>query len=157
MISLDQIQLLGKKVESALIRIVELQNENAELQNKCAELETRNSELSRLVADFEQDQNTIEQGILSVLDRLNSIENTVLQTDSESTNSTNLSSFADEQKKSNEENILIENQNQTASFFEDNVASNTMEPVVKNQELDMFSDLPTKNTTETSNGQLDIY
>jgi chromosome segregation ATPase len=157
MISLDQIQLLGKKVESALIRIVELQNENAELQNKCAELETRNSELSRLVADFEQDQNTIEQGILSVLDRLNSIENTVLQTDSESTNSTNLSSFADEQKKSNEENILIENQNQTASFFEDNVASNTMEPVVKNQELDMFSDLPTKNTTEPSNGQLDIY
>ena len=157
MISLDQIQLLGKKVESALIRIVELQNENAELQNKCAELETRNSELSRLVADFEQNQNTIEQGILSVLDRLNSIENTVLQTDSESTNSTNLSSFADEQKKSNEENILIENQNQTASFFEDNVASNTMEPVVKNQELDMFSDLPTKNTTEPSNGQLDIY
>ena len=60
-------------------------------------------------------------------------------------------------KKSNEENILIENQNQTASFFEDNVASNTMEPVVKNQELDMFSDLPTKNTTEPSNGQLDIY
>ncbi len=126
MISLDQIQLLGKKVESALIRIVELQNENAELQNKCAELETRNSELSRLVADFEQDQNTIEQGILSVLDRLNSIENTVLQTDSESTSSTNLS-------------------------------ANTIDPVVENQELDMFSDLPKKETTAPTNAQLDIY
>lgn len=92
MISLDQILLLQQKVESAVEKISQLQSEisqlNAEndaLRTQCSELSNSLSEKTEqlshkmeLIAKFEKDQKTIESGILKALDRLNVIENTVL-------------------------------------------------------------------------------
>ncbi|MFA6855870.1 MAG: cell division protein ZapB [Treponema sp.] len=84
MISLDQILLLEKKVESAVKKITQLQAENDALRSKCSELTNALSSKTELLSSFEQDQSKIEDGILKALDRLNSIENSVLKADSES-------------------------------------------------------------------------
>jgi len=79
MISLDQILLLERKVESAVEKIAQLQSENDALRTKCAELTNALSDKSELLSSIEQDQSKIENGILKALDRLNSIENSVLR------------------------------------------------------------------------------
>lgn len=80
MISLDQVFLLEQKVESAVEKIQQLQAENDALRNKCAELTNALSAKSEQLNTFETDQNQIENGIKKALDRLNSIENSVLKT-----------------------------------------------------------------------------
>lgn len=80
MISLDQVYLLEQKVESAVAKIQQLQAENDALRNKCAELTNALSAKSEQLTTIETDQNQIENGIKKALDRLNSIENTVLKT-----------------------------------------------------------------------------
>lgn len=82
MISLDQIQMLERKVESAVTKMTSLQEMNASLREKNTELEHANSLLTQRVSSFEVDQSRIEQGILNALDRLNSMESAVLQTGS---------------------------------------------------------------------------
>lgn len=79
MISLEQILLLEKKVESAVAKIAQLQAENDALRSKCSELTNALSSKSEQLSSFENDQNKIETGILKALDRLSSIENTVLR------------------------------------------------------------------------------
>jgi len=79
MISLDQVLLLEKKVESAVQRIAQLNTENDALRRKCAELTNALSEKTELLSTFESDQSRIEEGILNALDRLNSVENSVLK------------------------------------------------------------------------------
>ncbi|MDE5898922.1 MAG: cell division protein ZapB [Treponemataceae bacterium] len=78
MVSLDQVLLLEQKVESAVQKIAQLRAENDALRSKCAELTNALSSKSELLSSFEQDQNRIEDGIKSAIDRLNSIENAVL-------------------------------------------------------------------------------
>ena len=80
MISLDQVYLLEQKVESAVEKIQQLQAENDALRNKCTELTNALSAKSEQLSSFESDQNQIESGIKKALDRLNSIENSVLKT-----------------------------------------------------------------------------
>ena len=80
MISLDQVYLLEQKVESAVEKIQQLQAENDALRNKCTELTTALSAKSEQLSNFESDQSQIETGIKNALDRLNSIENSVLKT-----------------------------------------------------------------------------
>ena len=80
MISLDQVLLLEKKVESAVAKIQQLQAENDALRKKCDELTNSLSSKSELLSSFESDQSQIENGIKNALDRLSSIENTVLET-----------------------------------------------------------------------------
>ena len=79
MISLEQILLLEKKVESAVAKIAQLQAENDALRTKCSELTNALSSKSEQLSSFENDQNKIESGILKALDRLSSIENSVLK------------------------------------------------------------------------------
>ncbi|MCR5606322.1 MAG: cell division protein ZapB [Treponema sp.] len=79
MISLDQVQLLEQKVESAVERITQLNAENDALRSKCAELTNALSVKSEQFSSFQADQNKIEEGILNALDRLNTVENTVLE------------------------------------------------------------------------------
>ena len=79
MISLDQVLLLEQKVESAVEKIRQLQDENDALRKKCSELTNALSSKSEQLSSFETDQNKIEQGIRKALDRLNSIENSVLK------------------------------------------------------------------------------
>ena len=80
MISLDQVYLLEQKVESAVEKIQQLQAENDALRSKCNELTNALSAKSEQLSNFESDQNQIETGIKNALDRLNSIENSVLKT-----------------------------------------------------------------------------
>ena len=79
MISLDQVMLLEKKVESAVAKIQQLQAENDALRSKCSELTNALSSKSEQLSSFETDQSQIESGILKALDRLNQIENSVLK------------------------------------------------------------------------------
>ena len=79
MITLDQVLLLEQKVESAVAKIQQLEAENDALRNKCSELTNALSAKSEQLSSFETDQNKIEQGIRKALDRLNSIENSVLK------------------------------------------------------------------------------
>ena len=80
MISLDQVYLLEQKVESAVEKIQQLQAENDALRSKCNELTNALSVKSEQLSNFESDQSQIETGIKKALDRLNSIENSVLKT-----------------------------------------------------------------------------
>ena len=79
MITLDQVLLLEQKVESAVAKIQQLEAENDALRNKCSELTNALSAKSEQLSSFEADQNKIEQGIRKALDRLNTIENSVLK------------------------------------------------------------------------------
>lgn len=79
MITLDQVLLLEEKVESAVAKIAQLEAENDALRTKCSELSNSLSAKSELLSSFEKDQSKIESGILKALDRLNSIENSVLK------------------------------------------------------------------------------
>ena len=79
MITLEQVLLLEQKVESAVQKITQLQQENDALRTKCSELTNSLSSKTELLSSFEQDQDKIESGILKALDRLNAIENSVLK------------------------------------------------------------------------------
>lgn len=79
MISLVQIQLLEEKVESAVAKILQLTEENEALAQRCAQLEDEKAKLQDNLLSFHQDQERIEQGIIKALDRLNVVENSVLQ------------------------------------------------------------------------------
>ena len=78
MITLDQVLLLEKKVETAVAKIEQLKAENDALRSKCAELTNALEAKTELVSSFESDQNKIEEGILSALSKLSEIENSVL-------------------------------------------------------------------------------
>lgn len=78
MISLDQVLLLEKKVESAVARIAQLNAENAALRSKCIELTNALSAKTEQFSNFQSDQSRIEEGILKALNRLNSVENAIL-------------------------------------------------------------------------------
>lgn len=79
MITLDQVLTLEQKVESAVVKIQQLQAENDALRKQCAELTNALSSKSEQLSSFESNQNQIESGILNALDRLNQIENSVLK------------------------------------------------------------------------------
>lgn len=78
MISVDQIYLLQKKVESAVQKIEQLKSENDALRTKCSELTNALSEKTELLSSFMADEKTIESGIMSALSRLDSVENALL-------------------------------------------------------------------------------
>ena len=79
MISLDQVLLLEQKVESAVAKIQQLEDENAALRNKCSELTNALSAKTEQLTSFEDQQKTIESGIIKAIDKLNSIEHSVLK------------------------------------------------------------------------------
>lgn len=93
MITLDQVQLLEKKVETIVSKINDLQKQNSALQRQNSALQEKNRELieknsllMQKISTFEADQNRIEEGILNALDRLNSMENSVLNVGTSVTN-----------------------------------------------------------------------
>ena len=85
MISLDQVLLLQKKVETAVGKInfltgqvEQLKNDNDALRAKCAELTKALDEKTELVSSLEVNQGKIEEGILTALNRLDTVENSIL-------------------------------------------------------------------------------
>jgi len=79
MISIDQVLLLEQKVESAVAKIQQLQAENDALRMECEKLTNALSSKSEQLNTYETDQNKIEDGIRKALERLNTIENSVLR------------------------------------------------------------------------------
>ena len=79
MTSPDHVELLVKKVESIVAKTLKLQAENDALRTKCAELTNALSAKTEQLASFEREQSMVEGGILKALERLSSIENSILQ------------------------------------------------------------------------------
>lgn len=79
MTSPDHVELLVKKVESIVAKTLNLQAENDALRTKCAELTNALSAKTEQLASFEREQSMVEGGILKALERLSSIENSILQ------------------------------------------------------------------------------
>ena len=104
MITLDQVQLLEKKIEEIISMMNNLQKQNSALQEKNRELIEKNSLLMQRISSFEADQNRIEQGILNALDRLNSMENSALKVGSSATTTQNVQKV----ESSNTETVVEE-------------------------------------------------
>lgn len=160
MISLDQVQLLEHKVETAVAKIADLQKENDFLRNKFSELKVQydemqkaNVELSAKVSLFEQNQPTIESGIMKALERLNNIEDSVLRVSGGSIESTVSMPEQNLAQKNPEEGSGI--QSQSAAQF---VAS---APSVQNPaSVDPFSTITSSVSQQKAPGetqQLDIF
>lgn len=74
MISLDQILLLEQKVDAAIVKINQLQNENATLRKSVAELTASLSAKSNDLSILMQEQGKIETGILTALEKLATLD-----------------------------------------------------------------------------------
>ena len=91
MLNMDQVHQLESRVEKAVQKIItlsddnrKLSDENKMLQEQLSSFQTRVAELERSVEAFKEDQGRIEQGILSVLDKLSAVEDTVMSDESDS-------------------------------------------------------------------------
>ena len=141
MITLDQVYLLEQKVESAVAKIQQLQAENDALRSKCTELTNALSAKSEQLNTFESDQNQIENGIKKALDRLNSIENSVLKTASLMNNNGQAASPAPQPVIPDPEPVLKQNTISTSdiSFDTMDTMESSQEPEIQDYPAD-FSD-----------------
>ncbi len=181
MISLDQVLLLEQKVESAVAKIAQLQAENDALRSKCSELTNALSSKSEQLSSFESDQSKIESGILKALDRLNSIENSVLKAAGQASfvqqqnvaqNNTTEQVFSQQvqqmqahpaqtepQNINPSSNAAQEQQTQQENDFSQNsntVADSGNQPSFF--DLNQTAEQPAENTnSEQDNGQFDIF
>jgi len=81
MIRLEQIQLLEKKINKALDIISLLKQENHALKSTIQKSQERMAEMENLLEQFKGEQNRIEAGILSALDKLDQLEDQVSEGD----------------------------------------------------------------------------
>jgi uncharacterized coiled-coil DUF342 family protein len=77
MVNLEQIKLLESKVTKTIDYVKKVTDENIRLKEKLDSYQVRIDELEVLVLKFKDDQNQIEDGILSALDRLNQFEGAI--------------------------------------------------------------------------------
>lgn len=119
MISLEQIQLLEQKVESAVAKILQLTEERDSLRQRCVHLEEENNRLQSNILDFHQDQERIEQGIIKALEKLNAVENSVLQAITFQTNN-------------EEKNVIVSDvQNSSDIYIQDETPLDSSEEIEK--------------------------
>lgn len=119
MISLEQIQLLEQKVESAVAKILQLTEERDSLRQRCVHLEEENNRLQSNILDFHQDQERIEQGIIKALEKLNAVENSVLQAVTFQTNN-------------DEKNVIVSDvQNSSDIYKQDETSLDSSEEIEK--------------------------
>jgi hypothetical protein len=79
MVTLEQVKLLETKVIRAVEYVERLSRENAQLEGKVDSYQKRIGDLEVLIQKFKEDQERIEEGILSSLDRLNQFEDAIEQ------------------------------------------------------------------------------
>ncbi len=115
MITLSQVELLEQKVESAVEKIQQLQAENDALRKKCSELTNAISVKSEQLTSFESEQSQIENGIKKALERLNSIENSVLKAASQVTSTQTIQNTISEQQIQQTQ-TAVQNTQQIPSF-----------------------------------------
>lgn len=151
MITLSQVELLEQKVESAVERIQQLQAENDALRKKCSELTNAISAKSEQLTSFESEQSQIENGIKKALERLNSIENSVLKATSQVTSTQTIQNINSEQQVQQTQTV-VQNTQQIPSF--DKLESVSLE---KEAKLTPEISIPKENlasniqNTETNN------
>lgn len=75
---IDQVLLLQEKVESAVQKIVQLKSENDALRKQCSELTNALSEKTELLNSFTADEEKIESSIKDAINRLDTLENSVI-------------------------------------------------------------------------------
>ena len=74
MVSLETVKLLESKVTQTIDFVKKVTGENTQLKEKLSSYEKRIQDLEVLLQQFKENQNQIEDGILSALDRLNQFE-----------------------------------------------------------------------------------
>ena len=165
MITLDQVLTLEQKVESAVVKIQQLQAENDALRKQCAELTNALSSKSEQLSSFESNQSQIESGILNALDRLNQIENSVLKVAGQDAvqNQTQPQIIQNTVTIQNNEPILqqttqsfdtMQEVEKDSSEAEEEVtedASNTEESSFEPSQTNYFQDSPASQDLESSN------
>ncbi len=183
MISLDQVLMLQKKVETAVERIAflkgqieQLKSENDALHTKCAELTKALDEKTELVSSLESNQGKIEEGILSALNRLDTVENSLLDGSASSEDSGNAVSAAPqsqvsfdqqaplsaEQSENNEEpSVQAASDSQQAPFryeiVPDEDTSDDEESSNEGVAEESHSAQGSDNSADSLNGQFDIF
>lgn len=147
MISLDQVYLLEQKVESAVEKIQQLQAENDALRSKCNELTNALSAKSEQLSNFESDQSQIETGIKKALDRLNSIENSVLKNAAQQNQAAQAAKPAVQVSPAPQEQSATTVQSTPSFDTMDTVPETTEEPTEVNEEQSVNIPEQTFNTT----------
>ena len=147
MISLDQVYLLEQKVESAVEKIQQLQAENDALRSKCNELTNALSAKSEQLSNFESDQSQIETGIKKALDRLNSIENSVLKNAAQQNQAAQAAKPAVQVSPAPQEQSATTVQSTPSFDTMDTVPETTEEPTEVNEEESVNIPEQTFNTT----------
>jgi chromosome segregation ATPase len=168
MISLDQIQLLEQKIEIAVGKIVRITEENLSLHREIQRLRTENESLQGIITKSQDEQIQIEQGILNVIDRLEAIETTVLETvvlnaeQGETAAETNAEEFSEDSEAQNEQGEV------SAPPYAEFEAHSVFEPELENTGeahnteanngggFDDFEIAPDPKP-ENENGQLEIF
>jgi uncharacterized coiled-coil DUF342 family protein len=77
MISLEQVRLLESKVVKAIEYVKQVTEKNMQLNGKVDACQKRIDELEVQILEFKEEQNRIEEGILSSLEKLNQFEDAI--------------------------------------------------------------------------------
>jgi predicted nuclease with TOPRIM domain len=169
LISLSQVRLLEQKVENAVTKILQLQKENAELREKCALYESKTNKLAEQVSIFEADQNKIEEGLVSVLNKLNTIEDSINNThesdyvsQKSSADETFMNSAEDSSAFSLQNNNSLEQNLSEETILTEDISSSTT-TMDSGLNFDMPeiqeepNDSPSSNFEQSENNQFDIF
>ena len=168
MISLDQVLLLQKKVETAVEKIrslngqvLQLQSENDALRSKCSELQNSLADKSGLVSSLEAEQNQIEETIRKALDQLDDVENAVLDAESGhalETEQVGQADFNFTETKTAEPNAQPDNSKQNPPVAQENAAETTpIQYTEEKQEQAPESSGDKESSSGDINGQFDIF
>ena len=144
MLSLDQIKVLERKIEAVVSRVMALTSENSSLKQKIDSLEQENQSLKSKVESFESDQEKIEQGIISALDRLNTVENSVL-----------LAAGVFKQEEDNSAAYETETQEDTFEYNDDASDNNILMDDVESDNIN--NNIFTNQTPYPEPGSFDIF
>lgn len=102
MIRLDQIRTLEERVKKAVALIDDLKEENRSLKDKLGSYHNRITELEVLIEDFKRDQGEIEQGIISAISQLDSLEGSEVTDTQPQPDQTPVSSVEDDEPADDE-------------------------------------------------------
>lgn len=83
MITIDQVRLLEQRVQKIIGRVTELRAENITLHEQLQNYQERIEDLEHRIEGFASNQEEIEAGILSALQRLDEVEDAVGDDDTE--------------------------------------------------------------------------
>lgn len=151
MITLGQIRLLEEKIETVITKIQNLEQENKVLVEKNNSLQKDKENLLFRISSFEADQEQIEKGILSALDKLNTMESAVIK-ESISNTLKNAEEQKTEEQKIETQKINTESYQKTSS--ESNLQVKPQETI---QEQEKIQENAKENFIELNEEDIEIH